>query len=697
MASVRAGVGARERDASGAVLDVVTRAGGTALHGLVDVVGGGRTWSRDTLPDEQLSANPRLTDRDRPGRTLRAAGVFSGPLGPRLGFGLAIEHADDTRAGGSQAVTRTPRVHGRLVWGAGEERVGVVGLVDRKSITRDRPMTALATAAPGLENRRTVDTLATRATWQRPLADSLRLTASVDLLHGSRETAPTTDGPGRDDAVTGLLSGSLGLIQQGERTRTIAGGYLDWRTAAAGGHDVRIGGDVEHTRVSEHTAFTGGEFFHDLAGRADTVDVWSGITRDATLGRETLIVADTWTPTSRLTVDAGLRFAHLRASGGGDTVYSTTVLQPRVGASLAVDRDARLVAYVTAGVVADPLYAAQIERALPGETPLVTFQILDDGRRVEIARTVPTVARAASDIRHPDVRDVSAGASLRLTAAITAGGTLFVRRFLNAIGPVHPGARWLPQARVGLTGQALSSYRWLNRLPSDAATIANTDGTTYLNATGQAIDSAVARREYIGVVGSVQARLPGDRGSVIVSVASADSRGTVDDTREAGLGNTDHFASPTAALANADGPSTLAPNLELTILGTVRVPFVPVRVSGIYQRLSGAHHTAIRTFSGATLNVPFDADGRTLRLEPRGARQLEPIDELSLRISSPLPIGKRRLEVYADLFNVLRRTTVVAVEPSSPFGVSSGTPLTFETPIDVQRPFRVLVGGRWTF
>ena len=54
----------RERDASGAVLDVVTRAGGTALHGLLDVVGGGRAWTRDTLPDELLTANPRLAVRD---------------------------------------------------------------------------------------------------------------------------------------------------------------------------------------------------------------------------------------------------------------------------------------------------------------------------------------------------------------------------------------------------------------------------------------------------------------------------------------------------------------------------------------------------------------------------------------------------------------------------------------------------------
>jgi hypothetical protein len=46
---------------------------------------------------------------------------------------------------------------------------------------------------------------------------------------------------------------------------------------------------------------------------------------------------------------------------------------------------------------------------------------------------------------------------------------------------------------------------------------------------------------------------------------------------------------------------------------------------------------------------------------------------------------------------VLRRHTVTAVETGSPIGASTGTPLIFGTPIDVQRPFRVVAGARFTF
>ena len=101
----------------------------------------------------------------------------------------------------------------------------------------------------------------------------------------------------------------------------------------------------------------------------------------------------------------------------------------------------------------------------------------------------------------------------------------------------------------------------------------------------------------------------------------------------------------------------------------------------------------MRTFAAATLNAPFTADGRTALLEPRGSRTLEPVDELSLRLASTLPFGRTRpLEIYADIYNVLGGETVTAVETGSPIGTSSGVPLVFETPIDVQRPFRVVVG-----
>ena len=408
-AAVRAGVGADERDGSGAVLDIVTRAGGASLRGIVDVVGGGSGWSLGALSEETLSANPRLADRDRPGRSLRAASVLSGPLTPHLGFGLAAEYANETRTGTPSAATMTPRVHGRLVWGSNGRTANIVGFVDRRVTTKDVPFALRADAAPGLENRRTSNTLASRGSWQSLLRGTMQLSASIEVLHGTRSTRPTSDLPARQDDVTGALAGSLGLVQEGARTRTIAAGALDWRTARMGGHDVRVGGDFERTQVSERASFSGGEFFHDIAGRPDTVDVWLGTDRETHLGREAVFVTDTWTPARRLAISAGVRAAHV--SGG---TYGTTSVQPRAGATLAIDEGARLVARASVGVIADPLYATHVDRTVGGETAVITSAILPDGHRVEIARTTPTLAGVTSGIRHPQARELSAGADFRL-------------------------------------------------------------------------------------------------------------------------------------------------------------------------------------------------------------------------------------------------------------------------------------------
>ena len=78
LATVRAGLTADEPDGSGAVVDLVTRAGGAARHGTIDVQAGGASWTRDHLDDATLAANAALATRPLPGRTIRAAAVLSG-------------------------------------------------------------------------------------------------------------------------------------------------------------------------------------------------------------------------------------------------------------------------------------------------------------------------------------------------------------------------------------------------------------------------------------------------------------------------------------------------------------------------------------------------------------------------------------------------------------------------------------------
>ena len=216
-------------------------------------------------------------------------------------------------------------------------------------------------------------------------------------------------------------------------------------------------------------------------------------------------------------------------------------------------------------------------------------------------------------------------------------------------------------------------YRWLNRRADDAPTIANVDGTTYRAADDQTIGVAAAGRDYAGVIGHVAIALPGDRGSVVVAVTSARNRGTIDDTHDAGIGRSDRFASPTAALLNVDGPSTLTPDLAITVFGTTRA--APAARPRQRASISGSRDRAMRrmrTFAAATLNVPVRR--RRPDRAPRAARRRAGSirsTTLSLRFASTLPFGKRRpLDVYADIYNVLRAPhRDRASRPASPIGI----------------------------
>ena len=336
-------------------------------------------------------------------------------------------------------------------------------------------------------------------------------------------------------------------------------------------------------------------------------------------------------------------------------------MQPRVGATLAVDDGARLVARASAGVVADPLYATHVDRTVGGETPVVTYQILPDGRRVELDRTTPTVAGVAGGIRHPQVRELSAGADFRLAGAVQVGGTIFARRFLDTIDTVYPDARWLALARPGLDGGPVTIYRWLNRRAGDAPTIVNVDGTTLRAADGQTLGVAAAGRDYAGVIGHVALTLPRDRGSVVVAITSARSRGT-----HRRHPRRRHRAQRSLRVADGGAGQRRRPVGTDARARDHRVRHhPPAAPAGARQRhLPAAIGIALRRACGRSRAATLERPVRRRRPDraPRAARHRAGSSRSTssaLRLASTLPFGRRRpLEIYADVYNVLRRHTV---------------------------------------
>ena len=418
-AAVRAGVGADERDGSGAVLDIVTRAGGASLRGIVDVRRRRqRAGAVTRCPTRLLSANPRLADRDRPGRSLRAATVLerTAHAASRLRSRRRVRATRRAPARRPPSPGRRGRTAG-IVWGSNGRTANVVGFVDRRSTTKDVPFAVRGDAAPGLENRRTSSTIASRGSWQSPLArragSSRRPSrcCAARARRGRRATCrrARTTSPARSPDRSASC-------EEGDRTRTVAGGALDWRTARHG--------RPRRSRRRRHRAHAGQRARRLLRRRVLPRRGRTARYRRRLAGHPIARRTSAARPCSSPTPGRrrggwpsrrGVRAAHL--SGGA---YGTTSVQPRVGATLAVDEGARLVARASAGVVADPLYATHVDRTVGGETAVITYAILPDGRRVEIARTTPTLAGVAE--RHPPPARARAVGRRRLPAERRGAG-----------------------------------------------------------------------------------------------------------------------------------------------------------------------------------------------------------------------------------------------------------------------------------
>ena len=146
------------------------------------------------------------------------------------------------------------------------------------------------------------------------------------------------------------------------------------------------------------------------------------------------------------------------------------------------------------------------------------------------------------------------------------------------------------------------------------------------------------------------------------------------------------FLNPNSAI-NAEGRAVFDKN-ELKLIGTYRVPIIGgVEVSGIFSRLSGSRWERVVIYQNTLVPGNF----QTIRLEPRGARETDPVSNLDIRIEPSLrmPFGPGRLGIAVDIFNVTNQGTPLSVDGAS--GASFGRAFTRSDP----RTLRIVARYRW--
>ncbi len=700
------GTDASEGGFSNSIVDVVTEAGGTRLSGMVDALVTTDALTADTSNDAEGGSSLRAASDDAIMRSTDLSGIAGGALQRdrtrlTVAFGLSQERRDP---GGPRTTLdeATPRIQSRLSFTPGSgQTLGASMLIERRSLEGvARPDVADLVDDP-IADQLTGTAVGARVHYQRPLPHRLALEASYGLLTGSRRLEPAAMVPGRLDEVAGSYSGSQGLVQDSTRQRHAVNARVARDVSAAGLHLFTAGAQVEFSRIGEESEFVGNQFFIDFGGRPTLEVEWEGDRRVGRSRSESIYVDDTWTPARRLTINAGVRadFLHGSTPELGE-VYSATAVQPRTSVALDLFGSGRTIVRASYGVFADPLLFTHYDRATPGASPLVTFELLANGGRREVERVVTPIYAVDDALRHPSTLETSFGLEHALTRHARVGASAVFRDVRDVVDAHFPAARWVGLSRPGLDNRPITVYRWVNRLASEGSgIIGNVDGITYLAPNGSTLGIAEASRE--SRVLTVHGRLDDEqqRWSVLGGVSLAAIRGTLDNAFASGLGHSSQFESASVALVNVDGRASQTPEREYTVLATTRLPWVQARVSAAYVGQDGIYYSAVRQFSSETLDFPIADAGRRVLLEPRGERALPMDHRLDLRAEYAFGLGaSRRVTAYVDITNLLNRATVLRVEERYPFAAAGGVRVVgFEAPLVVHAPRQILVGGRVAF
>jgi len=436
------GWSAENGGASGGAINVVTKSGANAIHGDAFLFAQSGVFNARPKLEDTGGQAPRL-------RRYRGGMAVGGPLVKDRTFYYAAaerEHAqgqaasdidpDAARAINTvlgaglfpQVATRRltaslfPTAHSETEWSA--------------KVTHELPgRGALGARVAGTDRRDGDDAFNTDAlsdpsargtTTMRDRAITSALTTTVgarttnDLrvqLASRRLASRTAEQQGAGVVISGVAA--FGTPYAGNNTHDQT--YVDAGDTVGhsrGSHFVKVGATVRHVDVTGTTAdgVRGVYLFRTLerflAANADQTRMTSsGADVDLALTRASAFVQDHWTPTPRLTVDAGLRVdASVLPPSFGIT---SRAFNPRLGfAWMPVEK---WIVRGGAGVFADRLVLAALERGWLGEQRHVTEVVADPG-----SAAAPSTYTVRHSRWNPASRQASIGLERQLTSKLTA-------------------------------------------------------------------------------------------------------------------------------------------------------------------------------------------------------------------------------------------------------------------------------------
>ena len=409
-----------------------------------------------------------------------------------------------------------------------------------------------------------------------------------------------------------------------------------------------------------------------------------------------LFASDSIALNDRVTLNAGIRFDHSRASSqdvpaldasgmetdqtiaGLGTLYTWNVVSPRLGVTAKLTADGRTMLRASYGRFNQGVLTGELSPVHPGVTPTMTmaYDTATGGYTTPVSVVNPRINLALDPgTRTPRTDEYSVGIERQLPARLAASAAYIRKTGANFIAWTDTGGMYREETRT-LSGYSVPVFVLTNPASDRRFLLTN---------------PADFSMTYHGLVVAMEKRMASGwqaSGSYTFSRVAglqAASGTTADGAQTSTVAPANMFGSDPNNLTNADGrlPNDCPHVLRMT--GVVHVP-LGVVVSANLQHFSGKPWAA-------TAQVPLGAQGsQRILLEQRGARRLPSQSILDLRVSKRLRLGDAgSLELLLDVLNALDDTAEEALVSDVLAASTFGRPRSF---VD---PRRAMIGARLHF
>jgi hypothetical protein len=645
---------------TGVAANSIIRSGSNQVHGLFEYLTERKNWVADNTTSLPAALQATFTPRE-----IKSYWDTTGQVGfpivkDKLFMfsGVQYFNREDRPAGytGDFTTEKDPRTINKLTW-AVSPSVRAEGFIeyDRYNLHGRGADASHPTADV------TAVELSPEWNWNAQVTWTIDSKTMLNVRNGGytgyfpvEPTAPATrSGPfPHVDNLTGLHTGNISSYGQFDRNRNVTAATLTRYADGFAGksHEFKFGFEFERSKIRNESGYPGGRYYQDYDGPYQ-VYLWNGYVVNATSKRTSVYAQDTWTVSDRLTANLGLRLDVNRGSVPSGGVLANHALAPRAGIAFDVMGDHQTVLRANYGRYYDALFGGQFEfMDLSQQSVFITADVLGPNQFQELTRRTPaTNVGIDPDIKQSYTDQFLVGVERQLFANFSLSAQVISRRFRDFMGFIDTGSIYAPvqmvdpgvDGRSGTAddGQLLTVYNLTN--PGKEFKLFTNPANAFRNY--NAFQLIGTKRYSSNWQASLSYTWSHADGTISNNSGTNSGGGSTQ-----GLGQTGQFTDPNHAI-NADGDAVFDYTNQVKLDGTYRVPaFGGFNVSAVYRYTTGLAWGRLATIRG------LDQGNETVRIEPRGTRRTDPINNLDFRVEKTFPVGAsdRKIGVYLDIFNI---------------------------------------------